>query len=544
MALYRAVSTFFLVLCLTAPAIAATDIPLTVNMSEAVTVTGSPRVAVDVGGQTRYAAYTSGSNTNTLTFTLTPEAGDVDLDGIAVSSPIELNGGTMKDAAGNNATLTFTPPNTSGIKVNYPSLGMDFVYDADGRYTLNGTVYNDLSSFLTAAGGTFTRASIATYYDSAGVLQTAASGAPRFDFDPVTHTAKGILLEEARTNSIRNSNQNGAAIGAFPTNWSCALFDGLSCSVVGVGTESGMPYVDVRMNGTVVASPTNSNLAIFFESTTQIGAASGQSWTLSVPVTLQAGVGQNILLQIEERTAAGALLSSSATIAAPPQTGALVANRLSLVRTLNQGTTARVSGSIRFFYTANQVVDMTLRIGMPQLEQGAFPTSYIPTTSSSVTRAVEKLMVPTGGWYSTTAGTMLSQYTRSFFTGVGGYPGSAVISDNSYNNGITLYVSDTGSANKCGQIKSSGATSFNFCTSSSLLANIKTKNALSYAAANARFASDGTLSSADVASVVPAVSTLYVGADSLISRTLGGHVQQFKYYPQRVANAQLQLLTQ
>ncbi len=98
---------------------AAVTIPLTINMSEAVTVTGTPRVAVDVGGVTRYATYTSGSGTSALTFTLTPQAGDVDLDGIAVSSPVDLNGGTITDLSGNAlAVLTFTPPNTSGIKVN------------------------------------------------------------------------------------------------------------------------------------------------------------------------------------------------------------------------------------------------------------------------------------------------------------------------------------------------------------------------------------------------------------------------------------------
>ena len=197
-----------LICCLAFPAYAALNIPITVNLSETVNVTGTPQIAVDVGGTTRYATYTSGTSTNALTFTLSPQAGDVDLDGVTVSSPIQLNGGTIKDTKGNSlASLAFTPPNTANVKVNYPSLGMDFVYDADGRYTLNGTPYNDLSSFLTAAGGSFTRASIGTYFDSTGTLQTAASGVPRFDYDPVTHAAKGILIEESRTNFFLHSDQ-------------------------------------------------------------------------------------------------------------------------------------------------------------------------------------------------------------------------------------------------------------------------------------------------------------------------------------------------
>lgn len=98
---------------------AATDIPFTINMSEAVNVTGTPRIAVNVGGTTRYANYTAGTGTATLTFSYTMVAGDMDVDGVALSSPIDLNSGTMTDLAGNNATLTFTIPNTSGVLVDY-----------------------------------------------------------------------------------------------------------------------------------------------------------------------------------------------------------------------------------------------------------------------------------------------------------------------------------------------------------------------------------------------------------------------------------------
>lgn len=160
---------------------AATSIPFIVTMSEAVNVTGSPRIVLDVDGTTRYATYSAGTGTASLTFTYTATAGDVDLNGIGISSTsVDLNGGTVTDLNGNPLTnLTFTAPaNMASVNVNYPSLSMDFIYDSDGRYSLNGMVYNDLTSFLTAAGGVFTRASTASYYNSAGTLQTAASGTP------------------------------------------------------------------------------------------------------------------------------------------------------------------------------------------------------------------------------------------------------------------------------------------------------------------------------------------------------------------------------
>jgi hypothetical protein len=52
---------------------------------------------------------------------------------------------------------------------------------------------------------TFTRASTGTYFDSSGVLQTAAINTPRWDYDPATLALRGLLIEEARTNVLLNS---------------------------------------------------------------------------------------------------------------------------------------------------------------------------------------------------------------------------------------------------------------------------------------------------------------------------------------------------
>jgi hypothetical protein len=100
-----------------APASAAT-LNFTVNASEAVTVTGTPRLAIDVGGTTRYATYAAGSGTAALTFAYAVQPGDFDANGITLASPVDLNGGSITDIAGNPASgLTFTLPDTSALKV-------------------------------------------------------------------------------------------------------------------------------------------------------------------------------------------------------------------------------------------------------------------------------------------------------------------------------------------------------------------------------------------------------------------------------------------
>lgn len=49
----------------------------------------------------------------------------------------------------------------------------------------------------------FYRGSVATYYDSKGVLRYATDNEPRFDHDPYTGESKGLLIEEERTNDLQ-----------------------------------------------------------------------------------------------------------------------------------------------------------------------------------------------------------------------------------------------------------------------------------------------------------------------------------------------------
>ncbi|SVB64409.1 uncharacterized protein METZ01_LOCUS217263, partial [marine metagenome] len=86
-------------------------IAITVTFSEAVTVTGTPQLTLETGSSDAVVDYASGSGSTTLTFTYTVAAGHTssDLD-YASTTALALNSGTIKDAAGNAATLTLVSP--------------------------------------------------------------------------------------------------------------------------------------------------------------------------------------------------------------------------------------------------------------------------------------------------------------------------------------------------------------------------------------------------------------------------------------------------
>ncbi|MDA7938642.1 hypothetical protein N9B71_06205, partial [Pirellulales bacterium] len=131
-------------------------ISLTTVFNQPVDVTGTPRIALVIGGSSVFADYASGSGTAALVFNYTVQTSDLDTDGIIVSTPIDPNGGAIEDADGNAATLDFTPPTTTGVLVDavapvanavtpptngYYSTGEDLDFDVifDGTVDVAGT---------------------------------------------------------------------------------------------------------------------------------------------------------------------------------------------------------------------------------------------------------------------------------------------------------------------------------------------------------------------------------------------------------------------
>jgi hypothetical protein len=89
-------------------------IVITVDFSNAVTVTGTPQLELETGAVDRTVNYTDGSGSDTLTFTYAAQAGDEssDLNYTGINA-LTLNGGTVK-RGDTNAVLALPSPGAAG----------------------------------------------------------------------------------------------------------------------------------------------------------------------------------------------------------------------------------------------------------------------------------------------------------------------------------------------------------------------------------------------------------------------------------------------
>jgi hypothetical protein len=381
---------------------------------------------------------------------------------------------------------------------------------------------------------TFTRPTSATYFDETGILRVANPNTPRFDFNPSTLAAQGFLIEESRTNSIRNNTMVGAVAGTpgtDPTNWVNSVLAGITQQIIGTGTENGITYIDYKFSGTGTGAT-----VIRFDGETQVVASSGQAWTGSTYVKLVAGSLTNLScsLNMRQGLAAGGLVLST-DLGFTPTSAALNTQRIVNAVASMQATTERIIN--RIVLSSTGAIDITLRIGLPQLELGAFATSVIPTTTTALTRSADVASVNTlSPWYNATAGTIYAEAvcvvptSVSFVAQFNDLTTSNFIDGARYQTTLRTLV-NTGGVNQSTLIPGTAAGAVN-------------KTALAYAANDIAMSANGAAALTDTSATIPTVTRLWLGDDGSGSpRYLNGYLRRITYYPVRLTNAQLQNLT-
>lgn len=132
-------------------------LPIQIVFTSAVNVNtggGTPTLTLETGANDAVLDYASGSGTTTLVFNYTVDLSHVtsDLDAVSISA-LALNGGTIKDAAGNDAVVTLPAPGSTGslgnnkaIQINtavtskLPDSGQSICYfDNAGTWTQDPT---------------------------------------------------------------------------------------------------------------------------------------------------------------------------------------------------------------------------------------------------------------------------------------------------------------------------------------------------------------------------------------------------------------------
>lgn len=189
----------------------------------------------------------------------------------------------------------------------------------------------------------FTRASSASYFDAAGAMQTALTNAPRFDTNPVTLAALGLLIEESRSNLLLGSaapvTQN-CTVAATP--YTLSFYGTGTVTLSGVSTAG--PLVGsgaFPTRSTLTFTPTAGTLTLTVTGTVQYAnlesGSFATSWipTTGATATRAADVCSALTSSFAFNAAAGTVIGRS--VMSGPITG-----NASIVAALSDGTNANL----------------------------------------------------------------------------------------------------------------------------------------------------------------------------------------------------------
>ena len=387
----------------------------------------------------------------------------------------------------------------------------------------------------------FSRASTGTYFNASGVLTSAAINAPRFDhvYDGTNWVSKGLLIEEQRTNSVINSNNiNG-------TGWIRSNGSLISNS-------------QTSPDGTVNASEyVGNNGAGYFEFYQQLSLASG-IYTNSIFLK-SSGTGADIVSMwgYSGNAPVGWFNLANGTSQSGTETGisytATIKNcgngwfRCSITNntattcmfifpcrpmTAMGGTTSLSGNGVRSVYVYGA-----------QLEAGAFPTSYIPTVASSVTRSADVCQITGSAFtnlWNASEGSFVLEYDRLAAITSGfsaGYPRYFTVDDGTTSNRMGLLGYTGSPSNEAFYAVVGGVSQGDTLIGASAAGGVFQKIGFGYKANDGAASLNGAAVVADATFSVPTVTNLQIGYYNQASQSpINGHIARLRYYSIRLPN--------
>lgn len=414
-----------------------------------------------------------------------------------------------------NATLELIGE-SNGLSLNFLDNTSDIVTSGVSvKSTATGTI-------------TFSRASTATRVNSSGLIETVSTNTPRLDYNPATLAPRGLLVEEQRTNLFLRSAEFQT------TSWTKVISTVTADQAV---SPSGATDADAFIPNAT------SGLPYIFQNP---AVTSGNTYSFSIYVK-PAGFSWFFLDAFDGANHRTWFNVSTGTI------GTVEAGNTSTITPVGNGwyrcTLTRVAGSNSVIYalaavTGNNNLSITgngvsgYYLWGAQLELGSFPTSYIPTTTATVTRSADVASVATSSFpYSATAGTLIvsADYigqspSVNYFTALDDGTTSNFMGIRRNPAGDTWLGVNVGGVNQVGI--------FNPV----VVNNVVFKNAFAYKLNDYAVAANGTLTGTDTSATVPTVSKLNLG-NLASSFFMNGHIRQITYIPRRLFNTELKART-
>lgn len=363
-------------------------------------------------------------------------------------------------------------------------------------------------------------------------LLTAASGAARFDHNPTTFESLGLLVEEQRTNLVTYSEQFDNAA------WTKSVSSITANTIVAPdGALTGDLFIPNTTSGNHAVS--RNALTVGTQYTLSVYAKAGGYQYLAVSNAGSSALTAVFDLVNGTRTTGGSVTSASIT---PVGNG-----WYRCVLTI----TAGFAGFSLYVSTLSTNINTFSGDGYSgifiwgaQLEAGAFPTSYIPTTSATVTRNAD-VATMTGtnfsSWFNPSQGTLFGDVKMIATTNSG--PVAFGISDGSNANAFYGGQTIPTAVRPLGLRYNSTDQAFPSITTT-VTNGYEYKFAGSYSFNDVRGASNNVLATADTSAIMPlGVTQASIGALYGATQGLSGTIKKLAYYPTRLTNAQLQALT-
>jgi hypothetical protein len=234
------------------------------------------------------------------------------------------------------------------------ALDVDREMDSDDEFLSLNLQFSRDKTLIARRGPTpvFTRASTATFVGSDGLIQSAAVNAPRFDHDPVTLACKGLLIEEARTNAIIQSE-------TLTTQTITVTAAARALSFYGTGTVVLSGAHSATVNGTgaypartsLIFTPTAGSLTLTVTGTVQFAQLEAGSFPTSyIPTTTAALTRSADVCSITGDAFSGFYNQSEGTIIASAFIDALAGNNRGIYG-INNNTASH--GFLTFYNAAS-----------------------------------------------------------------------------------------------------------------------------------------------------------------------------------------------